>query len=419
MAIGGLEAATNLAKVMGEYYGEIYPTWQTVYNRFSEGRARRLGTRGYELATEKTGVWTHNFPTDGGALAAGEGVQTLLPIVFATTYNHTVRLTGQAMDDLSKRRKDQNYVDDWAQLNFDNAIRAAHMMCNIYACGDSTGRLATISTGATSATQTVSNNDNTRYMRYGLNVDAVDPNTFVKRTGSPTKVTSDPAPGDTTFTVADAALATTTGDYIVVDGASNRVPTGIIHIADDGTNANSFFQNVDRTSVGRYNAQLLNGNSGSLSQQLLRDLIGAKLAPSVGTLNRMEYEIWSHEAQWSSMVSLGWNLKRFTGESKTLKLGYTAMEFEGMPWVTERDWSKTRVDLIPWKYAWKFETKPWGWDERTGAIFNRVVNTATGQFTSAFEAFYCSTFNFGSPDPRRFAAIYDLSVPSNFGSSSY
>lgn len=410
-AIGGLEAASNLARVVGEYYGEIYPTWAQVYNRFNKGKGKQVGTRGFELAIEKTPVSTHGFPADGQDLPAGESVKTLRPMVFATNMVGAVRLTKAAMDDLASRRSDDNYVNDWAETNFDNMIRSLHSLANIYCCGNGTGRLATISTGATSATQTVSNNDNTRFLRYGMKVSIVDPATFAVRGSA--KITSDPAPGDTTFTM-DASIASTTGDFVVIYGGANRVFTGLGHIIDDGTLANPFFQNENRSSIGRWKANLLNADSGSFSQSQFRALLGAKLAPSVGTVQHGEYEIWSHEAQYSSAISLGWNLKQFTGDSKTLKLGYRAMEVEGIPWVVERDYDKTVIDLIPWKYTWKFMTKPWHWDETTGSMFNRVINVSTGAQTGSFEAFYGTTCNFGTPDPRRFARIHTLTVPSDF-----
>ena len=71
--IGGLEAAANLAKIKGEYYGKIYPQWAEVYNRFNKGKGRSVGTRGYELATEKTPVSTYAFTTDGGAQPGDPG----------------------------------------------------------------------------------------------------------------------------------------------------------------------------------------------------------------------------------------------------------------------------------------------------------------------------------------------------------
>src|SRR3990167_6373351 len=217
--IGGLEAAANLAKIKGEYYGKIYPQWAEVYKRFNKGKGRSVGTRGYELATEKTPVSTYAFTTDGGAQPAGESVKTMKPIVFATTMTGALRLTKAAMDDLSEKRTDQNYVNSWTRVNVDSIIKQLYSIANIHLCGNGVGRLATISTGANSITQTVDNVDNTRYLRYGVNVDIVHPTTFVVR--GTAKIVSDPAPGDLTFELA-SPIDSTTGDLVVPHGSVNR-----------------------------------------------------------------------------------------------------------------------------------------------------------------------------------------------------
>lgn len=412
MAIGGLQAANGVAKLAGGGYAKIYQTTAELYNRMSKGSGTKFGSRGYELPTETNGVYTHGFPADGGALPAGESVGTIRPLVFPTRYMHAIQLTGASMEELAKNRKDISYVESWTQLNIDGAVEAARKMFNIYGFGTGNGVLGTISSGAASTTQTLSNNDNTRFLRKGMRISIID-TTFTTVRGS-AKISSDPEPGATTITI-DSSITSTTGDYVVIAGGANKAPVGLQHIVDDGTLSSVYFQNVSRTTVPKYKAQMLSAGSTSLSLTMLRKLLGAKIYPAMGTLRRGDYEIWSHDGQWSQIANLGWTLKRYEGKSKSLDLGFTSMEWEGIPWVTDVDAPKDKVFFLNWKSIQKFTTKDWGWDETTGSIFNRIPSTTTGSnFDDKFEAFYDITCNYGCPDPRQNAMIYLLTVPSGW-----
>src|SRR4029077_2851562 len=107
---------------------------------------------------------------------------------------------------------------------------------------------------------------------------------------------------------------------------------------------------------------------------------------------RKDFEIWSSEAQWSVFSSLGWPLKRFdatAGKNKALDLGFTMMEWEGIPWVTEVDAPMDKVFFLNWDYIWKFENTPWHWEEFTGDIWKQVPSSTSGyNFTDKYEAHY-------------------------------
>lgn len=414
MPTGGLTAANGVAKLAGGGYTKIYQSSRELYNRMTKGTGKKFGSRGFELPTEQAGVYTHGFPSDGGNLPTGNSVQTIRPLIFPKRYMHSIQLTGASMEELSKNRKDISYVESWTKLNIDGAVEAARKMVNIYGWGTGNGRLGTISAGASGTTQTVNNNDNTRFLRLYMKVDIVDPTTYVARNTAPLEITSDNVPGDTTFTVG-TTVASTTSDLVVIAGGANKAQTGLGAIIDDGTKASVYFQNINRTSVPKYKAQMQTGSSLSLSLTGLRKILGGKIFPNLGTLRRQDFEIWSYESQWSAIAALGWTLKRYDGKSKSLDLGYTALEWEGIPWVTEVDCPKDDVFFLNWKTIEKYVTKDWGWDETTGSIFNRVPSaSANYNFTDAFEGYYDIICNFGCPDPRQNARIYSLTVASGY-----
>src|SRR5438128_1190763 len=106
MAIGGLQAANGVAKLAGGGYTVIYQSARELYNRMYKGTGRPFGSRGFELPTEQAGVYTHGFPSDGGDVPVGDSVQTIRALVFPKRYMHSIRLTGAAMEELAKNRKD-------------------------------------------------------------------------------------------------------------------------------------------------------------------------------------------------------------------------------------------------------------------------------------------------------------------------
>lgn len=421
MPIGGLGAANGVAKLSGEWWGSIYQKTKGLQQRMAKGKGRPLGARGYELGTEEAGNYNHNFPQEGGNLPAGNSIQTIRPRVYARQQAHACQLTITSMDELGKNHGSELYVEDWTGTNLKGTRDAALKMENIYGYGNGNARLATVSTGATSTTQTFTGSgagfDWTRFLRKNMLIQFVDPASGVYRNATPVTITSDPGPFTTTITIS-ASVATTTGDYVVIAGGWNAAPAGLQKIIDNGTLSNAWFQNINRTTHPKYSAVMVNAGAGtnavSVSTSLLRRT-NATLFEAKGTLKRSDYEIWSHEAQWSVYASLGWTLKRYEGKSKSLDLGFTGMEWEGVPWISEHDAPLDKIMFINWDLVWTFENTAWHWDETTGSIWNRIPSSTSGyNMTDRVEGYYRKIYQNGSPDPMGLAMIYNAAVPANY-----
>jgi DNA polymerase len=89
----------------------------------------------------------------------------------------------------------------------------------------------------------------------------------------------------------------------------------------------------------------------------LRRAVSAGVHINMGELNREALEIWSHPAQTSAYSALGWKLKRFEGSSKSVDLGFTAYEYEGINWVEDVDCDKDRLDFIDFSTMAKYVAK--------------------------------------------------------------
>lgn len=421
-AVGGLVAADAVAKIQGEWAGEIYQQSAQIQRMMSQGRGTPVGARGYELPVAEDGNFNLGFPQEGGNYPAGNSMQTIRPIVFTKRMMMACQLTGASMDELASNHENEMYTENWVDLNLNSTTEAAKKLENWFCYGTGNGRLGTISTGANSVTQTLTGSgagyDWTRGLHKNMPVQIVDPTTGSPRNTTAVTITNSLGPFATSLTLS-AAVSSTTGDYVIPFGGWNNAPTGLTKIVDDGTLSNVYFQNINRTDHPRYVGNLLSPggtNSISNSLSLMRRMLGNKIFTVIGTIKRSDFNILSHEAQWGVIASLGWPLKRWTGDAKSLTMGFTTIEFEGIPWMTEVDCPLDKVWFLNWDYIQKFVNTPWGWDEKTGAIWKNVVASSTSgsNFTDKFEGHYRQIVQYGSPDPRQNGLIYNLAVPSGY-----
>lgn len=409
MPTGNLSQAEGVLRIVGGEYKVNYETSKMLFNRVNKGTGNALSDRGFEIPTEIEGVWNHGFPTDGGDWPAGGSITTIRPIVFFKEYAHSVRMTIRAITTI---KPDTAYIKSWSDKNFDGALRAAYKMNNIYAWGTGNAVLGTISAGANSVTQTLNNTNNVRYLRYGMYVSVYDPTLSVVR-GSAT-ITSYPTPGQTTITLS-SAINTTTSDVITVYGGANQAITGMQAIVDDTTYSGTIFQGINRNTYRNYRAQIINAGGDGLDVEILNRMIGAKIQIAMGAVDRNRLELWSYPSQTAAYASLGYNLKRAEMDSKSMDLGYTTYEFQGMNWVEEVDCAKTDIYYMDFDNLEKYVAKDWGWEDTDGHILRMVPSSTSGvAYKSQVEGYWTCDWNLGSPDPRPLGRITNLAVPSGY-----
>lgn len=407
---GTLAVANGIAKITGHVHADLQPTMPRLYNRFGKGEGKPTGDRGYEISLTTALPFNFGTPGDGADMPVGESLETQRALVFTKRFTLPIRLTGKSMQTLGKNAKNFSYLKDWGKLNLDGGISAAHKIYNILGYGTGNGRLATISTGANSTTQTVNNDDKDRFLRKNMRISIVSSD-FATVRGSQ-RITSESGNNSTTFTIAEA-ISSTTGDYVIAQNTANQCPTGLTAIVDDTTDAGVVFQNINRNTHTRYRGQMVNASSAALSQALLRRMLGGQIYPALHELKRGDYEIWSHPAQATAYQMLGWNKKYFEGSSKSMDLGFITYEFEGLPWVEDIDAPKDDLLFLKWSGLMKFTTMDWEWDETTGSIWRQVPSDTAGvAYKDEFEAYYQVICNYGCPNPQEQGRIHTLAVPT-------
>ncbi len=410
MATGDLTVLNGVIKIVSGTLKKQYEEKALMYNRISKGKGTKIGDRGMEFPAHLTGNYNHGAVTDGGDMPAGGSNLAKRFQVFFKNVVASMRLTGAAIDSINSG--DVAYVNDVLKWNMDETTSSFNKILNAYAWGVGDGRLATISSGANSATQTVSNNDANRFLHDGMAVQTVTTSTG---TISSTGTILNAKASATTFTSVAAMTTSVTSDIVTMAGSYNLMPIGIRGIIDDTTNGGTVFQGLSRSTYPSLKAFRVNASSVGLDVSFLRRLLSAGIHIAAGELNRDKLEFWSHPAQTSAYSALGWPLKRYDGMAKSVDLGFTTYEYEGINWVEDVDAPKTTVDAIDWSTMFKVTAKDIGWDDKTGATLRQVPSATSGvAYTDQYEAYLTGRFNFACNRPNINGWVDALAVPTGF-----
>ena len=411
MPTGDLERANGVMRIVGAKIAKQIEQVPMFYNWVGKGQGTKIGDRGIEIPTYLVPNPNHRWTTDGGDMPAGGSTLKKRAQVFFKNYVHSCRMTGGAIDTVNSG--DVAYVKDFLQDELRESVAEAYKRINWYAVtGTGNGRLATISATATSATQTVNNNDKNRALRDGMVIDSVNTSTGVVGISGGTISTAENS--STTFLL--AASATGTADEVVVmQGSYNLAITGLRAMVDDTTDASSVFQGISRVTYPQYKAFRVNASSVGLDVSYLRRVLGAGIHIKTGELNRGSLSLWSHPAQTAAYSALGWSLKRSDMGNKALDFGYTRYEYEGIDWNEDVDMLKDEINVLDKSTFKKYVAKEAGWDEKTGSILRQVPSSTSGiAYTDQFEGYWTFRFNLGCERPNKNGWVDALAVPTGF-----
>lgn len=400
-----------------------------LWNDVFDGQGTMISNRGLEIPVHMAPNGDHVWYADGGNLSAGASALVNRAIVGFFSYNKTVSFTGAALD-AGGGGDTTNYVKTLAFNVRDSVVQAIKEM-NWYAFLDGTGILAksggsvTPSTTANWTLDVTGTGDGARYLRPGLTLD------IMTGTAAPVKTTATivsvnntlGAAGTTALTAAGGAVTVTmgpatsatgvvSGDAITATGSFNKVMNGLKVIVDNGTFAANF-QNINRVNNPQYNANVITlSGSPALTRDYLRRAIWL-IQQARGVVKPSMLRIWSHGSQLHAYVDMGWTLKQFFGPTMKMDLGYTAYEFEGIPWVLDTDAPRDTLYLLNKDSLLKVRARNLSFDDRTGSILNRVP-TSSGGWTDQFQAFLQFRGNLGAYAPNGNTALTGLGVPAGY-----
>ena len=427
MGVFNLTAAQPLMKIyFNPRISKQFNTAAVLWNRYADGKGIPISNRGMEIPTHLSPNANFDWFSDGGTLPTGGSESLASALVGFYSFVEAVQLTGAALDAAGSDAV--TYARALA-FNIKMATINAIKYLNIYAFLDGTGILAKVGAGVTLST-TVNTTVNVsgsieaaHYLRPGMTIAFQTGVTSVVRATATIVSMSNPiedASGTQTIVVGPASSAATlvTGDGITVTATSaasdsfGNVISGLDLIIDNGT-VSSTFQNINRSTNPQYNAGVIAlTGTPALARDYLRRMLATvqilqgKVSPSL--------EFISHPAQLHAYMDMGWTLKRFNDANKKLDLGYTAVEWEGFPWIVDTDSQKDHIFGVDRDLMFKVVARELSFDDRTGSILRQVPSSTAGQYTDAFVAFLIFRGNLGTYVPNAHVKLLGLGVPIGY-----
>jgi hypothetical protein len=425
-SVFNLTAAQPLMKIyFNPRISKQFNTAAVLWNRYADGKGIPISNRGMEIPTHLNPNANFDWFSDGGTLPVGGSEALSSALVGFFSFVEAIQLTGAAMD--SAGNDATTYARALA-FNIKMATINAIKYLNIYSYLDGTGTLA-IGSSTTTTSTTVNTTEvvagsieGTHYLRPGMTVAWHNGATSTVR-GTGTIVSlSNPIEDATGTTLVigptNVAFTPVSGDILTVTataGASdsfNNVISGLKLIVDNGTVAPTF-QNINRSTQPQYNAGVIAlAGTPALERDHLRRMLATvqilqgKVSPSL--------EFVSHPSQLHAYMDMGWTLKRFNDANKKLDLGFTAVEWEGFPWIVDTDCPKDHIFALDRDLIFKVISRELSFDDRTGSILRQVPSSTAGQYTDAFVAFLIFRGNLGTYIPNAHVKLNGLSVPTGY-----
>jgi hypothetical protein len=262
---------------------------------------------------------------------------------------------------------------------------------NIQGYGDATGKIATITSGATSATQAV---DTTIYLQGGEIVDIYDSGLTTYR-GTAARTVQAINRSGLTMTL-DASVATTTNDVVVraSSDSTSSAPNNDLNQAINGlekiVDSTGALHGLNPATAGQtfWSASEIDAAGAVVADSLLR-----QLTDSIGFESGSDEEIVLVTTRGirSRYANTLTSLKRFNdAQSVTLRGGFKAIMFDDKPLVIDDHCRLGRVYALNTDALFWSQMSDWEWMEQD----NTVLKHVTGY--DKYEAYLFKYFNLGT-----------------------
>lgn len=422
-----LTAAQPLMKIyFNPRISKQFNTAAVLWNRYADGKGIPISNRGMEIPTHMQPNANFDWFADGGTLPTGGSESLSSALVGFFSFVEAVQLTGAALD--AAGNDAVTYARALA-FNIKMATINAIKYLNIYSFLNGTGIIATLGTAVltsitVNSTLVASGSiEGTHWLRPGMTVAIHNGLTStVRGTGviqSMSGAIEDATQTSFVIGPTNVAFTTASGDGVSITastGASdsfNNVIAGLEFIIDNGTAGSTTFQNINRSTNPQYNAGVIAlTQTPALARDHLRRMLASvqilqgRVSPSL--------EFFSHPSQLHAYMDMGWTLKRFNDANKKLDLGYTAVEWEGFPWIVDTDSPKDHIFAVDRDLMFKVTARELSFDDRTGSILRQVPASTAGQYTDAFVAYLIFRGNLGTYIPNAHVKLNGLSVPTGY-----
>jgi len=273
---------------------------------------------------------------------------------------------------------------------------------------DGTGCRGIVSVDPVTGTTLTLGNTTTRYISDGMLIDILDPGGA--ETTSGTDLTVSTVDNTTELTLSAAINAdVAVGDWVTRANATNDTDgasfvcyemMGLKGIIDDGTYVLTL-HNITRSTAPYWDCSTSSTDSnGGTLRDITWDLIQAQITAVEANGGKTNLIISDHSIR-DAYASLVVSDKRFVNTMK-LDGGFTALEYNGLPWVADADCPANTVFFVDTDHLELMQMSDWSWMDRDGAVLSRV----SGE--DAYEAVLYWYADLATDKPRAHSFLRDV-----------
>src|SRR3990167_503497 len=292
--------------------------------------------------------------------------QTIIEALIPPNY-----LYGTVQFDLPTIRAARNDAGAFARVmdvEMNGMRRDAQNDLNRQLFGNSLGSLGTVNGAVTASTAVTM--DTGHKVKTGMILDF-----YTNSSGDPsttTSATSVKVSATTSTTLTMATLVTLVdNDHAVREGNRGNEVLGLLGTVDDDTGT---YMGISRNTYAEWRAQVVSASSGDISDSLMQQVFLNAEEQGEGEINL----IISSYLQWRRYGLTLSPDRRYTPAMK-LQGGFTALDFNGKPFVADRDCDNNGTQNIAYfldmdSFQILEMSDGWEWDDTDGRILHKVAN---------------------------------------------
>lgn len=342
----------------------------------------------------------------------GAGSETGLPTAGQQEYKNPngfvkynrarIQVSGPVM---SASRNDKTAIVRALDSEMKGATRDLEKELNYQLMNDGTAVRALVNTDPGTGTDLTVDSPGTQWFHDGMKIDILNPSDGTVRTSSSglTVSTVDDATGMTVSAALNTAVAD--NDWVTRAGATDQAGNsyemmGLKGIIDDSTYVTEL-HGLSRTSYPwwKCTTYATDDNGGTL-RDISSDILQAAVTAVEKNGGKVKMILSGHDVRDSYAATLTAD-KRFVN-TLTLDGGWKALEYNGIPWVVDRDCPPNTVFFIDLDHLFLMEMSAIDWMDKDGAVLSRVANS------DAYEAALVYYADLATDRPRSFAFARDV-----------
>lgn len=360
------------------------------------------------FAVEALADNSYAFVPEGQAIPAANNDNIQQAVLNARPFLMQVQMSG-----LLRAISGASYAfADVLQQTLDRKVRSAAVYFEGLIPRDGTGQLGLVNEPSSVPDTTTGNlnvdNPGTTYLRRGMNVDFLDTSTNVKEASA--KITDVDRVNDAITLDSDVSTLIGDNSKIFLSGTqtsgavASREPNGLA----DQVKTSGTWNGLALATYPALKGNVLAAGSVDVTEDILqRASDRIEIEMGLSSQNAESWTVFSHTNQRRKYLELVRSLKQFT--SLSLDAGYSALSWNGSPWITSNQMDPTTIYMGDFSKFKKFWT-PYG-----PLQMDSEYNGSTIKWLNGFDALviiFRTYLQFAITVPKAFVRITGLNAAS-------